>query len=429
MEDPSLQTHFLSLTTHRDHLYRSLSSNEPSFSKLALSPPRFSTASPSQSLHQSPPPVRFKEQGTRAYTRCISSLLQKDGQILSLDVSNGYVCTGTETKSIRIWKLPDFTIHGCLKAGCSGVRALSLSRDHVFAAYTDLKIRIWHRSLENFPVGRRKVGLKLSSYFHKDHQTSSAKHLGAITSLAVNTFDNLLYSASVDKTVRVWRISDLRCIETIEAHKAAVNAIALGGDGIVFTGSDDATVKVWRRSYSEKRRHCLAVSLLVKVSPVKALALGKRGTQLYAGCSDGYVHFWVRACFSGQMQFGGVLRGHKHVVMCLACVGQFVVSGSADSTIRVWYRDRENFHICLGVLEGHIGPVKCLVAVLDGDGDGDGDDGDEGNNDNNDDSGGRGCKVYSGSVDGVLKVWQVRRISHASEEQVQEQDTQNYFEI
>ncbi|KAL4194076.1 hypothetical protein AMTRI_Chr05g57460 [Amborella trichopoda] len=424
MEDPS-QTHTLSLSTHGDHFYRSLSSKEPSFSELALSPPRFSTASPSKTQHHDPLPFLFKKQGARAYTKCISSLLQKDGQILSLAVSNGFVCTGTETKSIRVWKLPDFTIHGCFKAGCSGVRALSLSRGHVFAAYRDLKIRMWHESLENFTAGSRKGGPKFSSYFHKDHRTSSAKHLGAITSLVANPSEDLLYSASIDKTVRVWRISDLRCIETIEAHKEAVNAIALGGDGTVFTGSDDTTVKVWRRSYSEKRRHCLAVSLFVKYSPVKVLALGNRGTRLYAGCSDGYVHFWLRALFSGQMQYGGVLRGHKHVVMCLACVGHFVVSGSADSTIRVWYRDRENFHICLGVLEGHRGPIKCLVAVLDCNDDGDDDD----DNDNNNDRASRGCKVYSGSVDGILKVWQVRRISHACEEQVQEQATQNYFEI
>lgn len=73
--------------------------------------------------------------------------------------------------------------------------------------------------------------------------------MGPITSLAINISDNILYSASVDKTVKVWRISDLKCIENIPAHSEPINAIVVADDGILYTASDDATVRVWRRNF------------------------------------------------------------------------------------------------------------------------------------------------------------------------------------
>ena len=55
-----------------------------------------------------------------------------------------------------------------------------------------------------------------------------------------------MYSASSDKTVKVWKVSESKCVETIEAHIEAVNAVVVRHDGLLFTGSDDNTVKVWR---------------------------------------------------------------------------------------------------------------------------------------------------------------------------------------
>ena len=42
--------------------------------------------------------------------------------------------------------------------------------------------------------------------------------------------------------------------------------------------------------------------------------------------------------------------------VCLQCDSRVVVSGSADSTIRLWDYSGQ----CRRVLEGHIGVVRCL---------------------------------------------------------------------
>lgn len=221
------------------------------------------------------------------------------------------------------------------------------------------------------------------------------KHLGPITSLAINISDDILYSASLDKTVKVWRIRDFKCIETIKAHSEPINAIVVADDGVLYTASDDATVRVWHRYfYSENQLHTLIVTLPAKFSPVKTLTLTLDDGILYGGCTDGYIHFWHKGLFSGQLQYGGALQGHTHAVMCLAGVANYVVSGSADSTIRVWAREQDGRHAMLAVLVGHRGPIRCVAAFL-------GRLGEEAEDEH--------CTICSGSLDGVLKMWRVTR--------------------
>ncbi|GMQ08581.1 hypothetical protein CsSME_00052246 [Camellia sinensis var. sinensis] len=383
---------------------RSISTKEnPSFSsEFPSTPPRLTSqpSSPRLSFNSTPPPPPHsssKLDHLHTSYRCVSSVLKKDGQILSIAASNGVVYTGSETNVIRVWKLPEFTECGELKTKACRVVAIEVSNDKLYAAYGDCKIRVWRRTWEGVTKHVRlatipKVGSYVRSYIAgKDKMT---KHMGPISSLAINVSDDILYSSSLDKTVKVWRISDHKCTETINAHSDPINAIAVADDGVLYTASDDATVKVWRRNFcSGHRPHSLTLTLPAKSSPVKTLTLASDGAVVYGGCTDGYIHFWLKGWFSGQLQYGGALQGHTHAVMCLANAGRFVVSGSADSTGRVWVREQDGQHCCVAVLQGHRGPIRCVaafpakVAAAE--------------------EGEEGCTVCTGSLDGVLKVWRV----------------------
>ncbi|XP_010249627.1 PREDICTED: uncharacterized protein LOC104592122 [Nelumbo nucifera] len=411
-------------------LFRSISSKEPSFSELLFSPARLSTSDvdppiPSISpLSPLPPSIATKHEKFRSTHQCISSMLKKDGRILSIAVINGLIYTGSESNCIRIWKLPEFTECGRLQTKSGMVCALAVSSDRIFAAYADCKIRVWRRLWHDKPSHVRiatipKIGSYVRNYITGGKDKKMMKHLGAISSLAVNASDDLLYSASIDKTVKVWRISDLKCIETIEAHSEPINAVAVGDDGVLYTASDDATIRVWRRNFcSSDRPHSLTVTLPAKNSPVKALALTADGGVLYGGCTDGYIHYWLKGWLSGQLQYGGALSGHSHAVMCLSSVANYVVSGSADSTSRVWMRERDGQHTCLTVLQGHRGPVKCVSAFTSdrGGGGGAGDCEDR-------------CTVCTGSLDGVLKLWQVTCITSTNVARNSKQSGHDYFDL
>lgn len=166
---------------------RSLSTKEPlNFSEqLPYSPPRLSTSAlPSNTYSQpSTPRLSFtlNNPSTKSVDedhpdfhqtsyRCISSVLKKDGQILSVAVSNGLVYTGSQANLIRVWKLPEFTECDHLKTRASSmVVSLQVSNDMIYAAYGDCKIRVWRRTWEGVIKHVRvatipKVGSYVRSY-------------------------------------------------------------------------------------------------------------------------------------------------------------------------------------------------------------------------------------------------------------------------
>ena len=114
---------------------------------------------------------------------------------------------------------------------------------------------------------------------------------------------------------------------------------------------------------------------------------------MYAGSSDGLVNFWERE--KQTLSHGGVLRGHKLAVLCLATAGNLLLSGSADNCICVWRKEGDGIHNCLSVLNGHTGPVKCL-AVQDPSED--------------DDEKDEEWIVYSGSLDNSVNLWRVSEL-------------------
>ncbi|GKB49751.1 zinc finger, CCHC-type containing protein [Tanacetum coccineum] len=139
-----------------------------------------------------------------------------------------------------------------------------------------------------------------------------------------------------------------------------------------------------------RQRHMTTVQLIVVVTVEgfvihgsRSRSLSKGGSVVYCGSSDGIVNFWER---EKQLSHGGVLKGHRLAVLCLAVAGNLVFSGSADKTICVWKREG-SMHTCLSVLTGHTGPVKCVAVEKEAES-----------------SNGGKLVVYSGSLDKSVKM-------------------------
>ena len=57
----------------------------------------------------------------------------------------------------------------------------------------------------------------------------------------------LLATGSFDKTARLWRVEDGRCVRTLEGHSEWVSSVAFSADGaLLATGSSDKTARLWR---------------------------------------------------------------------------------------------------------------------------------------------------------------------------------------
>ncbi|KAJ1258793.1 hypothetical protein BS78_10G102300 [Paspalum vaginatum] len=320
--------------------------------------------------------------GTSSYV----SGLAVDGDSLYVASSDGH---------IRLWPL-DMAVDDVQRAEQysstvavtnSSIKCFVATSNNVLvSSHQDGKIRVWHGGRRNGSSGQLALRAALptaadclrtflfpSNYVEvrRHRKRTWVHHVDAVTAVALSPDGEEMYSVSWDRSLKVWRLRTLRCVESVApAHDDAINAVAVSPDGHVYTGSADKRIKAWRRHPGQRKLALVGVMERHKAA-VNALALGAGGQVLYSGACDKAIIVWERA---GELVAAtATLRGHTGAVLCLAATGDVVCSGSADRTVRVWRRGAAAVgYTCLAVLDGHAAAVKCLVMVSKSGGDHDG---------------------------------------------------------
>ncbi|KAK2965135.1 hypothetical protein RJ640_005298 [Escallonia rubra] len=339
-----------------------------------------------QSLPSVPSPTSQPHHLLTSHHHCIATLKGHNSYVSSLALRGKFMYTGSSDKEIRCWKRTNLSsdhdhesvTDSSVIAGKGAVKSLLVSTDTIFSAHQDHKIRVWKiddhethnqkfthtATLPTLSDRASKLLIPKNHVEIRRHKTSTwVHHVDTVSALALSSDESFLYSVSWDRTLKIWRTTDFKCLESVRlAHDDAINAVALSDDGHVYTGSADKKIKVWRKSHGEKK-HSLVATLENHDSGVNALALSTDGSVLYSGACDRSILVWEKD-EGGNMELAGALRGHAKSILCLAVVSDLVCSGSADKTVRIW-RGIQKSYSCLTVLEGHEGPIKCLAVASD----------------------------------------------------------------
>jgi len=143
----------------------------------------------------------------------------KDG-ILSSEIRNDILITGSEDNNISVWKLPHLNKIKDLTGHKSDVKKVIFSPkgDRIVSCSTDKTIKIWDSA--NY--------LCLNTLEEHSSEVNSISFLN----------DNNFISSSDDKTIKLWDINKKSSLKTINLKSGDINAIDSSGEYILAGGSN-----------------------------------------------------------------------------------------------------------------------------------------------------------------------------------------------
>ncbi len=299
---------------------------------------------------------------------------------VSLSHDRGWAASSGADGSVRLWNLGTGRMTRMIEAHKSGVQAVWLASDAqvVLSGGRDGAICMWH--VEDGQCLRVFEG-----------------HHDAVEAVVMTADGRYVLSGSKDATVRIWESATGRCLCTFDRHTGRVTSIALNKDGsLILSGSQDTTVKVWCMGSSaitylaplvlcralesekalttesafnaalERAREAMAKDAVTAAAHVrKARALP--GYEREGEAMNEWFRLYLKLpkkSIEGAWE-GVTFQGHGGPVRsaCLNSDGHYLVSASADTTLKLWETATGE---CLHTLEGHASAVNSVSLTENG---------------------------------------------------------------
>eukprot|EP01100_Stratorugosa_tubuloviscum_P009626 TRINITY_DN402_c2_g1_i1.p1 TRINITY_DN402_c2_g1~~TRINITY_DN402_c2_g1_i1.p1 ORF type:complete len:496 (-),score=223.21 TRINITY_DN402_c2_g1_i1:156-1643(-) len=343
----------------------------------------------------------------KAVTRCSSSMSGHSEAVLSVSFSpdGNRLASGSGDTTIRLWDMNTETPMIACRGHSKWVLCVAWSPDGVRlgSGSMDNQVRVWD--------GRSGRLLRLLK-----------GHTKWITSIAweplhLNSPSIKLASGSKDGTVRIWDVRLGTCSLSLSGHTAAITCVKWSGEGLIYTASEDRTIKVFTANEGKLIRtlsghghwvNTLAIhtdyalrtgafdengvapqdleqakqAALVKYQKVK----GSGNERLVSGSDDHTMYLWEPGKASndgGGKNFVCRMTGHQQPVNIVAFSpdGLFIASASFDKSIKLWNGINGTF---IATFRGHVGAVYQIAWSADS------------------------RLLVSGSKDSTMKLWDMK---------------------
>lgn len=221
----------------------------------------------------------------------------------------------------------------------------------------DRTVRLWDVS---DPARPKQLGKPLTG------------HTSWVSTAVFSPDGHTLASASDDGTIRLWDVRDPSRPRPLGAPLAGrggtVYLLAFSPDGHTLASAhDDHAVRLW--NVADPRAPKALDTLTGPTAAVRSVAFSPDGRTLAAGGDDDKVHLWDVTDPAGAKPVGEPLTGHSGLIHSVAFSpdGRTLASGSADDTVRLWnVSDPARARPAGAPLTGHTGPIWAVAFSPDG---------------------------------------------------------------
>jgi WD40 repeat protein len=167
-------------------------------------------------------------------------------------------------------------------------------------------------------------------------------HSKAINTIAIHPRENWVATGSDDETIALW---DLQTGEILHRFYLTqpVQSIAISPDGKTLLGACGRDTTIWNLETRQR------IGIFIKYPSysshdglVQCLDFGDKSKLAFSGSSDRTIRIWRNDHRDFvQEKLKRILTGHTDTIFSIAATrdGQRIVSGSADSSIRIWNLD------------------------------------------------------------------------------------------
>ncbi|XP_074570397.1 zinc finger CCCH domain-containing protein 48-like [Curcuma longa] len=211
--------------------------------------------------------------------------------------------------SIKVWNT-EIGTQTCLDGPNGQVHSLAVANGLLFAGIQDGSILAWKIDSENNSL---------------EPTAALVGHKLAVTSFMVG---DMLYSASMDHTIKVWNLATLECVQTVTEHKSAVLSL-LRYDKFLISCSLDNTIKIWTTTkggnleivYSHQEDHGPVCLRGIQGTPI-----------LLSSCSDSSIRTYELPSFTDR----GHISCKEEIDSIQVSLGGYLYIGHVTGVLDVW---------------------------------------------------------------------------------------------